>query len=353
LGIHFNCFAGFFLSIRFLHKFYQCFLSAFLPLPAKLTTLIRNTIVRYDTEFQIPSIQNKLSSVDKNVLAHKILCLPNNYMTILFLKYYFRLDEGSISRIAEEPYVTGCLHYTNELICFAMGMPDGSYIHEDTMRSACRITMNRYCNHTMEIGSYSIPHYSNRFKRNLKMLPSAQTSNNLIVVIGKRVAMFALVALLSFATTLAVNADIRERFFNWVRNTFPQFSEFGAANSTVMLDDYSIEKLATFKPDYIPVGFTLSGEPYFSPTTMMYDYTNDRNEIISFRCQFPTGSLTAYDTEGAIVDEIEYKGQSAFTWQNKGFTYLVWQQEGYECSIAANLSKDEVFRIANSVKSFG
>jgi len=40
LGIHFNCFAGFFLSIRFLYELYRCFLSAFLPLPAKLTTLI-------------------------------------------------------------------------------------------------------------------------------------------------------------------------------------------------------------------------------------------------------------------------------------------------------------------------
>jgi len=29
LGIHFNCFAGFFLSIPFLYEFYRCFLSAF------------------------------------------------------------------------------------------------------------------------------------------------------------------------------------------------------------------------------------------------------------------------------------------------------------------------------------
>lgn len=312
---------------------------------------IRSTIFRYDTEYQIPSIQNKLDSVDKNVLAHKILCLPSNYMTILFLKYYFRIDEGSISKIADEPYVTGCLHYTNELICFAMCLPGDSYIHEDALKSACRVAMSRYCNNTMERGSYITPQYSNKFKRKLKMLPSFQTPKKLIVIIGKRVAMFALVALLSFTTTLAVNADVRERFFNWVRNTFPQFSEFGAANPSDMIDVYSIEKLSSMKPHYIPDGFYLYQEPFFSPTMATYDYINDSTDTISFTCRLPTGSLAAYDTEDAAIEEIEYKGQSAFIWQNKSLTYLVWQQEGHECSVVAKLPKEEVILIADSVKS--
>ena len=40
--------------------------------------------------------------------------------------------------------------------------------------------------------------------------------------------------------------------------------------------------------------------------------------------------------------------QPAFIWGNKGVTYFVWQQDGLECSLVANLLINKVIEIANS-----
>jgi hypothetical protein len=309
---------------------------------------IDRAISNYDKEPEISKTPIKLKSVEKNVLASRILCLPEKYKTILFLKYFFHLEEGSISKMVNQDYIPGCLRYANELLCFAMGLPSDSTIHEDTMEKACRIAIHRYCSDFNVNSDHQIHKYSNKFKRNLRLPPSHRNLGNLIVLIGKRVAMLALAVLITFATSIAVNAELREQFFQWVRNTFPQFTEFGAPPSS-MPDDSSIKIPADIEPDYIPDGFTLSTPPYVSPTSKVYTYYNDVGEALVFTCRVSTGSLVAYDTEGAEVVEFEYKGFQAFIWENKGLTYLIWQQDGYECSVSGKITKDEAFFVANSV----
>jgi hypothetical protein len=78
-------------------------------------------------------------------------------------------------------------------------------------------------------------------------------------------------------------------------------------------------------------------------------YANDAGERIDFRASIPTGSLTAYDTEGAIIEEIQFLGNPAFLWENKGFTYFIWQHDGFEFSIMANLTIADTVSVAESV----
>ena len=315
-----------------------------------LASHIDNTIERYDTEYEMPENQIELGIVDKNVLAHKISQIPSDYLTILLMKYYFMLDDLSISEITKKPHITGYLHYINELLCAAMRLPEGAYIHPRTLKSACRIAAIKYC--SLESFENLSIEYSPKFRKALKMIPAAQIprKHNLVVIIGRRVAMVALVILITFASTLAVNAEMRARFFEWVRNTFPLFTEFGAAHPTDMLDDDAYATLLLLRPHYIPDGFSLLGEPFYSPASVSRTYVNDYGHMINFMARIPDGSLVAFDTEDTYVEELEFLGQQAFTWERLGITYFIWQFGGFEFSITAELTINDIILMAESVK---
>jgi len=310
---------------------------------------IDSTIKRYDAEFNIPQALVELCGVDKNVLAHKIMQIPNDYLTMMFLKYYFKLDHESISALTKKSYIAGHLHYINELLCFAMGLPEKSYLHPDTLSSACRIAFNKYCMDKKEDTATIAPKYSHKYRRTMKMIPAARKSHSLLAAIGRRVAIFALIVVLAFTASLAVNAEMRERFFEWIRRTFSEFTEFGAAPSSNMADGELYARLPLIRPHYIPDGFYLLDEPFHARTFTTRTYVDGYGNMITFMVAIPEGSLTAYDTEGVVVEEIEFLGQPAFIWENQGVAYFVWQQDGLKCSVVANLPINKVVEIANSV----
>ena len=84
---------------------------------------IDSTIKRYDAEFNIPQALVELCGVDKNVLAHKIMQIPNDYLTMMFLKYYFKLDHESISALTKKSYIAGHLHYINAVSYTHLTLP--------------------------------------------------------------------------------------------------------------------------------------------------------------------------------------------------------------------------------------
>jgi len=313
---------------------------------------IDDTIEKYDTAYMVPPEQIKLSGVNKNLLAHRLLHIPTDYLTVLFMKYYFRLSNDDIAEFTDKRHINGHLHYINEMLCAIMELPEKSYLHSDTLKSACRMAMIKYCMSAPEGAIVLEPKYSNKFRKALKMIPAVKPPPSLIIVIARRVAVFALVMLVSFSAALAVNAEMRARFFEWVRNTFQQFTEFGAVHPSGAIDVEDYAELLLMRPHHIPEGFRLLAEPFFSPTFAERIYINDLEERIIFTVSIPYGTLQAHDTEGAVVEVTEFLGQPAFIWGNQGITYFIWQQDGMECSIVSNLPKTVVIEIANSVQLY-
>jgi len=313
---------------------------------------IDNTIEKYNTEYEVPTEQIKLDGVNKNLLAHKILHIPTEYLTILLMKYYFQFDNDVITKITDKQYVYGHLHYINELLITAMGLPEKSYIHADTLKSACRMAMNKYGKCAPDDDMQIEPQYSYKFRKALKVIPAAQIRYNMVVIIARRAAMVALIIIIAFAATLTVSAELRERFFEWVRNTFPQYTEFGAAYPPGVIDVEAYAELLLMRPHYIPEGFQLLGEPFYSPTSVLRTYIDASGNTITFMAAIPDGTLAGFDTEDATVYEIEFLGQPAFIWERQGITYFIWQQYGLECSLIANLSTDVLINIADSVQLY-
>ncbi len=92
------------------------------------------------------------------------------------------------------------------------------------------------------------PNYSKSFRRKLKDIKISQKTN-IFMKIVKRVAVFIIVCFLSFSTILAVNAEVRESFFDWVVVTFPKFSIFIPQSID---KDNGTTDLKSLKINYVP-----------------------------------------------------------------------------------------------------
>lgn len=57
-----------------------------------------------------------LNSTQKNLLAQKILALSEEYIGLLFLKYYFNNDDATIESILESTNIKGHLVFVEDIL---------------------------------------------------------------------------------------------------------------------------------------------------------------------------------------------------------------------------------------------
>lgn len=290
-----------------------------------------------------------LDTVGCNSLADKILALPDFYQEILFFRFVFRFSNAEIERQLAISQVGGHLQYAIMLLSKANGMTPYQIVSDQSMERACRKAIRRYT-FTAVASSLSVkPHYSKRFRKALHEIPAVRNQNNMLLLIARRVAIFFVVITVSFATTLAVNADVREYFFKWVVETFPQFSLFGSADSTMELTTENHERLIDYSPQFIPEGFSLFHMSSDYPSCIR-TYTNSEMKSFSIIGVIPTDNTIAMDTEDAEIRTIMFKNNEAYTWVNKDIVYLVWMQDGYQFTIDSDLDYETTIRIAESIE---
>jgi len=290
-----------------------------------------------------------LNSTQKNMLAQKILALPEEYIGLLFLKYIFHSDDATIENILDITNIKGHMVFVEEILCGSLQLADTVSIHQGSMEKACKVALPRYIGSVINTAPPISHMYSHRFRKALKLIKSAQRKPRLFVTIAKRVAVFFMVIIIAFATTLAVNAKLREEFFRWLVNTFPQFSEFIAVD-VVNTPNISFDILKTYSPGYIPEGFTEYDVLAIDPA-IIYEYRNVQGQSITIQGKLPDESAMIFDTEDTEIEAISILGNSGYCWDREGLHYLVWQQDGFEFSIVTDLDKDIAIQIAQSIRS--
>lgn len=166
------------------------------------------------------------------------------------------------------------------------------------------------------------------------------------MLIAKKAAVFILVCILSFSAVLAVNAEAREKVFDWVIEVFEKFSiitpqDIDEGNNSV--------ELSSFKINYIPTGFELV-DIHKGRNMLIYIYSANSNQEFNIKLFASSGeNKSYYDTEGAEIEEITLKGSPAYMWQIDDMVYLIWYQDGIECHIIGNLDKDEALKVAENI----
>ena len=83
---------------------------------------------------------------------------------------------------------------------------------------------------------------------------------------------------------------------------------------------------------------------------LIYKYlTDDNDELIIHFFESDRKGKSYYDTENVQVEDFIFKESPAFTWQTEKMAYLIWYQDGIECHVYGNLSKEEIFKIADNI----
>lgn len=304
---------------------------------------LQNEIERMN-EFDIKNIVYKtLSNEQIDKLVKKIKLLPFEYQNILFFRYYFNNTPSETEEILEIQNVKGKLHYVKKLLSDIMNL-NGLWIDDQSIEKACKIALLEEMENYNNCEILQKPDYSYKFRQKLKDIKIAQKSK--VITIAERIVVFALICILSFSAIVAVNAEIREKFFEWIIEIFPDFSIFSSQGTG---DDSSSIQLSNYKINYIPTGFKLM-DIKEGNEILIYNYAAEGNQKLSIKlfASSKKGKFY-YDTEDAKMKSIIFNGFQAYTWQTDEMIYLVWYQEGIEFHISGNIDKEEIFKVAKNI----
>ena len=229
-------------------------------------------------------------------------------------------------------------------------------IHAESVEQACRIAGLEYTK--MDETKLTDTNPSKEFERRMKKVlkgKSPQRQNHKakgwarhMPTITRYAAMISIAIIITFSATLAVNADLRAKFFHWVVQTFKEYSSFTTDVTQEEIDEMEPVDFSQYEVHYIPEGFELK-ERNVLHSSVTFDYYNELNETIYIL--IGQGSMTVNsDTENATINEITYKDNPAYWWTKEGITHLIWQQDNVLCKITAHQTIEETMKIADNIK---
>lgn len=289
-------------------------------------------------------IYHPLSNEKIEELARKISLLPAEYRNILFLKFCFDNSPYETDNILGMENSMGKLPYIQKNLSNLMGF-ENQWIDNDSMERACHIALMEETKEYDNIKILHKPNYSKNFRKKLKNIKTNQNHNRIFASIGKRVALFILVSILSFSAVLTVNAGAREKLFTWIVERFEEYSIFSRNTNG---DDKAAD-LASLKFNYIPIGFEIN-KIHQGRNMLIYEYSNEDNQELTIKLfQSNENSKSYYDTENAEIEEFTFMNSQAFTWQTDTNTYLICEYNGLEYHISGQLDKEEILKIAKNI----
>lgn len=304
---------------------------------------LQNELIQLE-KLDIGNIEYKpLYTDDINKLAVHVNLLPLEYKNILFLRYCFDSTFLEVNKILEMDYSMGKLRYTLKMLSNTLGL-DNKWIDDNSMKKICELALDE------EMKTYSSskikhkPDYTRNFKKKLKDIDIKEKAN--ITSIGKRVAVFILVCLLSFSVILAVNAEVRGRVINWFIEVFPKFSIFTSYNTDESIDS---AELTEYGFAYIPQGFELINKHELN-AAIIYNYVSEKDQELDIKLvDSSSAGRSYYNTEDVKIEEITIKESQGYIWQKNEIASLVWEKDGTEFHITGNLNIDEIIKIAENI----
>lgn len=301
-----------------------------------------NKNVKYNVDKIIYKTLDKGEVVE---LSKKINLLPLEYQNILFSKYYFNSGPIETEHIFDIENVKNKLCYIEKMLSHFMGL-ENEFIDKVSLEKACEISVNKITQEYEDVVIIKKPNYSKEFRKKVKEIKIKQNFNQIIMSLSRKIAMFILICMISFSTILVVNAEVREKVFEWIIDRLPKFSIITSENTGE--EDHLIN-LSSFRINYIPTGFELINRNE-GRKMLVYNYSsNDNEEIIIKFIRSSDKGQSYYDTENVDIEEIHFKGSIAYMWQTDKMTYLIWNEGSIEIHVVGNLSKDEILKIGENI----
>lgn len=189
--------------------------------------------------------------------------------------------------------------------------------------------------------------FSKRFERRMgKLIRRGKTGSPVGAIAFLRRHMVAFVAaiIILFASAMSVSA-VRAAVFEFITEVYEKFTHIFFNESRSSSD--SAGEFIVRRPSFIPEGFELVSEKTAGPVLLVYEKGSD---YISYSQQRLEDVSMDINTEGAELEELEFKGLPAKYYSNQGVQNLLWYDDEYLYMVSSTLDRDTVFRIAGSVE---
>ena len=285
-------------------------------------------------------------SVDQaSDLANKILVLPDDDIAMLLLRYSFGFNDAAISAIIRHDRVKGKMRYIERLLSTGMGLSEMEGIGRDSIRSACKIVLEKY---TEDESTEISPRYSHQFLRKMQDLKLIRGHSRIFFKVLQKAAAVLIVLGLVFGVVLGVNAEFREKVYHWIIETFSKFSEF-TLNSNKESEEYSFEELLLYTPTFMPDGYKIESTVGLNPS-IYYNCINDDGDILIIIGHLPEKAIISLNTENAEIEEVIFGDEDAFYWEKDGISYFVFVLDGYHFNIFGQINRDVIIQIAKNIK---
>ena len=189
--------------------------------------------------------------------------------------------------------------------------------------------------------------FSEAFENKMMKLIKLQkkTYYQYINTVGKRVASIVAVFILCLFITIFSVKALREPFVHFIVETYEKFTSIFVEKETTN-DNIEFKVMV---PQYIPEGY-VTEEPIITDLDVIYTYFNNDGLYFIYTQDLFDKIQTTIDTEKTFYEKIQIDSLEGIYYENKGMNCLVFNDGTYNFSISGYISKDEIIKIAESIK---
>lgn len=260
-------------------------------------------------------------------LAEKIILLPHCGVVLLFGKYCFRLSPKETELFFNLENARGKLRYYSRLLSEIMGLNTDQVISEASFTRSCALAMKSYLHNALK----AEPNVSTMQSRRVSMTWGR---------IRRVAAVAAITVALLFSTSMAANAQFREKVITWVIETFEKYSIFELKSDETDLQP----DLQDFIPTYLPEGTVLQST-IEQPEVLGYEYTIGDSDTLSIWISQSDVSIYL-DTENAEIQPLDEDGLSGYCFEKDGLCYICFERDGCFFAVYGSIDMDELLQIA-------
>lgn len=281
----------------------------------------------------------KLDQIKK--LSDLIKALSFKDLTILMDKYIYKTGPEALEEIysiedAEDEFI-----YIRYILSRALDLEGEKQISDEDLETAARLVLG---DQVEEIEESENKEPSRTLKKQIKDL-GIDTGRQARKIIKKAAAIILILSSIA-GMFLATNAEARDKIYSWIIEDHGTYSIFKAKKPAIEEEILDIDDLEI---KYIPDGFELL-EIQRGNINKIYQYANKSEEFVFINFSNISKKIngTNFDTEDAVLEEIMINGNNGYIW-NHNINYLLWQQNGIECFISGNISREEIIKIGENI----
>lgn len=200
-------------------------------------------------------------------------------------------------------------------------------------------------------GEFSDYIFSPAFEKKMSKLLSRQRSGSRLMYLrsGQKAAAAAAVILVMMSVTVFGVKAFREPAVSFIVNTYEKFSVMIFGGDQEKPDEFPASIKEHYGPAFIPEGFVLKSSEEV-PMFFQLEYKNNEGDLINcIQYVIETDQLTV-NTEGADYEYIEINGHTGIYFSNKGYQYLIWNDEKYGFNVNGTVSRELILEIARSLE---